>query len=716
MIEEKNVETTSLNRIRRLLRETKQDNQKVATRLKTRRQLIVRSSNNVDDNLTGTYLPAPFDKTVLALRSMAGEAAKAVQHYASRIAANDPEFQIAPITSKKEITATLDKTASEEERLLASLWEENGGAKRQWDMGMTMTTGGVGYYITGVRDADFGLPDRRYYDTDEEIELLKREKKITPMKVPHPKTGQWMYAEHGDVWAARRKEAFAQAGNSLFTLEALPRDMVYVGKDGGTDDIKWAAVIEEINGSDCEPGSEAAIDYARQAGVPEDDVALYGIWKDKSGKIIGGVPKGGPPESFGWSSPRVFTKIRFYNRIEMVTLIAKDGVSFDGAVEVYRCKHGATRQGNPVVPVVEVPMMRTNVNVPGEEFTTPMEPVFAYVPLINQLLTVLSNATMFNGIPRWILELTDGSILRGEDGEPVIVDNAPTPGLDPSEAAAYPGTLRQLLIDVSAMQELAAIFFERLDACMPAAAATGEAGSSAAAWQVRLQIQQAQENLRQAVNNHADAVKEIQQMWIGWMRALDLPIYFFSAAGHRSDQRTVRGLIEFDPKDLTDAISVTQSLDSPEEATVRIQQGLELRASGAITWSQFFEEYLRAPDAREAEILMYVQQVVDHVMGGIPAAPGSIIQIVSDGVRGQIHYALMEASPNYAIAQAEQAAAQAQAQLMAQEGAAPTSAESAQVGNVAEAAGVREPGMGMATTIEQTLGTSVPGAMAPANV
>jgi hypothetical protein len=204
-------------------------------------------------------------------------------------------------------------------------------------------------------------------------------------------------------------------------------------------------------------------------------------------------------------------------------------------------------------------------------------------------------------------------------------------------------------------------------------------------------------------------------MWIGWMRQLDLPIQFFSAAGHRADKRTIRSSIEFDPKDLTNAISVTQSLDSPEEATVRIQQGLELRASGAITWSQFFEEYLRAPDAREAEIGMYVQQIVDHVMGGIPAAPGSIIQIVSDGVRGQIHYALMEASPNYAIAQAEQAAAQAQAQLMAQEqGQVP--GESAETGNVAEAAGVREPGMGMASSIEQTLGTGVPGAMAPASV
>jgi hypothetical protein len=495
MIEEKNVETVSAKRIQDLLREAKQDNAKVATRLRTRRDLVIRASNNRDDNLTGTYLPAPFDKTVLALRTMVGEVAKAVQHYASRIAANDPEFQITPNTTKPDITATLEKTAGEQERLMGSLWEENGGAKRQWDAGMNMVTGGVNYYETGVRDADFGLPDRHYYDTDEEIQLLKRDKKIAPMKVPHPKTGKWMWAEHGDVWAQRRKEAFAQSGISLFTLRALPRDMVYVGKDGdSTSDIKWAAIVEEINGTDCMPSRDNTftIGCARHAGIPEDDVALYGIWLDKSGKIIGGVPKGAPPEHFGWSSPKTFTKITFHNRIETVVLVARSGVALDGATEVYRVRHGATKQGKPVVPVVEVPMMRTGINVPGEEFTTPMEPVYAYAPIINQLLTVLSNATMFNGVPRWILELTDGSILRGEDGEPVIVDNAPTPGLDPSEAAAYPGSLRQLLIDVTAMQELCAIIFERLDACMPAAAATGEAGSSAAAWQVRLQIQQAQ--------------------------------------------------------------------------------------------------------------------------------------------------------------------------------------------------------------------------------
>jgi hypothetical protein len=715
---ERKHETNDIAHIRRLLREAKTDNRKVAERLRTRRELVIRANGLTDDNSTGTYVPDPFKDSKMVLRTMVGETAKAVQHYASRVAANDPEFVITPNSTKKEITATLDKSAAEQERMDASMWEENGGPKKQWDSGMNMAIGGVSYYVTLPRDADFGLPDRLYFDaeTDEEVALLRREGKLAPLKMVNPRTGKFAYAEHGDVWAARRKEKNAQPGRSLFTLEAFPRDMVYVGKD--IDGIKWAAVIEEIPGSDCLPKSETAKSYARSLGVPEDDVGLFGIWQTKEGQIIGGIPRGAPPETYGWSSPHNFTKIRFFNRIEQVVLIARSGGGIDGAKEVFRGKHGCRKQGEAACPVVEVPMMRTGINVPGQEFTTPMEPVFAYVPLINQSLTLLSNASGYNAVPRWIIELSDGSILRGEDGEPVVVDNAPTPGLDPSEAAAYPGTLRQLLIDTKAMQELLAIFFERLDVCMPAQAATGEAGSSSPAWAVRLNIQQSQENLRQAVNSHADAVKEIVQMWHAWMRSLDLPVYFFSVSGHRSDQRQVRGLIEFHPNDLTDAFSVTQSLDSPEEATVRQQQGLELRAAGAITWQQFFEEYLRVPDSREAVVEMYSQQVMDQVINGIAAPPGSLIDQIAQSVQGRVHYMLIAESDNYALGVAEQMAMQAQQLMQQQQGQVPgqTTPGDEPQGNVAEPAGVKEPGMGMNPSLQGQLGSAVPGGMTPAAV
>lgn len=720
-----NTEVTSLRTIQRILRESHQQYAGVTKRVQVRRQLIVRDADRVMDNLTGTLLPAPFDKTQLALKTMIGETAKVAQHYASRIAANDPDFAITPPSPKGNITATLDKFAGQQEQLDAELWNANGGREKQWDQGMNMSIAGVGYYLTGVRDVGFGLPDREYYEDEPTTAAMKHLGLTTPWKVKHPRTGQLQYAEHADVWAKRRAEKMkAQSGRSLFTLEALPRDMVHVGRDA--DGIKWAAIIEEIPGYDCGEGSEIAASMANARGVPATatDAAgkeyHYGIWLDKDGKVVGGIAVGVPPESMGWRSPQSFVKVRFFNRIEQVVLIAPMGGNYDGAQEVFRGPHGAEIMGNPVCPIAEVPMMRMGTNIAGAEFTTPMESVFAYVPLINQCLTVLSNATMVNGVPRFYLKTADGQILRGEDGELVDAAQGIVPGLDPRDFAAFPGEIIQLLIDVKSIHELLQLFFERLRECMPAQATEGISGASAAAWQVRQNIQQAQEGLRQPVVNHASAVKEIVHMWHSWLRKLDMPVYFFATQHGKQGKRSAQGLIEFNPINLTDAFSVEQQLDTPDEQTVRVQQGLELRAQKAITWRDFFEDYLRTPDAREAEIDMYVQEVTDQVINGQAAPPGSLIDVIAKGMQGELHYMLIQNSDNYALSMAEQMAQQANA---AAQGAPPQPGQppggpqqpppgmGSPTAGYAQAAGVVQPGMGMAPDLQSQLGSIVPGGM-----
>lgn len=706
------METISLGAVQTIVREAYSQHAKVRTRARVRRQLIIRDADVILENLTGTYLPPPFDKTTLALKTMIGETAKAAQHYASRIAANTPKVSVTPKIAKSKLSVTLDRTSGEQERLDDQLWEENGGRLAQWFAGMNMTVTAANYYITGVRDEDFGLPDREYYeDEDEELEVLKRDGKLTPMKVPHPKTGKWQYAEHADVWRRRREEARehqAQSGRALFTLEAMPRDQVAVGKD--KDGIKWAVAWEEVPGFSCagETDSKIAQQYARQQGVNEDDVGLWGIWTDKQGRIVGGIERGGPTDST-WTRPETFTLIRFWNRIEHVVLISSSA-SVEGAAVVYRGKHGAKRQGVPVCPVVEVAMMHTGINVAGQEFTTPMEPVFAYAPIINQILVLLSNAAAYNGTPRWAIELKDGTTLRGEDGEPVVVENGPVPGLDPSEAAAYPGTLKQLTIEIDSLMNLLSVYMERLDNCMPAPVTFGQSGSSAAAWQVRQLTQQAQENLRQPVDNHAAAVKEIIQIWHGWMRQLDMPVYFFASRDGKRGERSAASLIEFDPKNLTDSIQVKQELDTPEEQTVRIQTGLELRSQGAITWREFFEDYLQVQDAREAEIDMYAEQVVQQVIYGTQFPPGSLLDQLAKGMQGELHYMLIQQSDNYAISVAEQMAQQAQVQeqtgIAPTPGAGPGAPDGSQ--GVMEAAGAKVPGMGLSDTVQGQIGAGAP--------
>ena len=696
--------------VRTLLRNARDQHAEVQQNMRVRRALINRDTAPVSSNLTGTLIPPPFNKTTLAIRTMVGEPAKAAQHYASRIAANRPDVSVIATTTRTEITATMDRMAGEQERLDNTLWTESGGRDAQWAMGWAMSVGGVGYYLTLPRDAGFGLPDRLYYEdkTDDEIATMKREGYLSPGPRPSPLTGRMCYAESADVWAGRRKQIAKnrpESGRGLFTIEAFPRDMVLRDKD--IDGLKWAAVVEEIAGSALGAGTELAMSAARHDKVPLDDWNLYGLFRDDKGAIIGGVSRGGPEGSQG-STGGVFTLIRFFSRVEQIVLVASQG-SIEGAREVYRGKHGCTDAGIPTCPIVEVPFMRTDVYAPGGEFSTPLSQVFALVPLINQLMTLRSNAEAYNLIPRWVVELKDGSILRDDDGEPKIITAEQTPGLDPQQAAAYPGTLKQLTIETAQSDELLGIYLELLARAMPAPVTSGESGTSAAAYQVRQLIQQAQEVLRQPVDNHAQAVKQITRMWHGWLRSLDTPVYFFTAPGHRSSKRALRGLVEFDPNHLTDSIEVTQSLDTPAEMTVLLQQGLELLKARVITLEEFFTDYARSQDARQKVIDLYVQMGIDYIMTGVLPTSGAapidptampLIKQIADGVRGQIHYEMIKQSANYALAASEQIVQQAQAAQTGMPGAG---------GNVADAAGVRQPGLGMAETLEGQLGGNLPG-------
>ena len=703
-----------------LVRRTWQASSETAMRMRIRRLLINQSNALLDSNGLGTTLPAPFNKTSLAIRSMIGEPSKAAQHYASRIAANRPDIEVVPLTTKKDISQTVARKAGEQERLDAQMWEENGGREAQWKMGWAMSVTACGYYLTLPRDASFGLPDRTYYQdkTDDDVATMIRDGKIAASKVTDHKTGQLVYAEKGDVWAARRKDKMrAQAGTSLFTLEAFPRDMVLREKD--IDGIKWAAVIEEVSGTALAPGSDLATSAARQANasdsgrIPEDDIGLYGLFKDEKGAIIGGISRGGPLDS-RWNRDGVFTLIRYFDREEQVVFVAAQG-SIEGGREVYRGKHGCTINGYPACPVEEVPFMVTDVDVPGLEFTTSLQQVFGYIPQINQLLTLMSNASAFNGIPRWVVELDGGTTLRDADGEPKEVSQADVPGLSPNEASAWPGTLKQLLIDTKSLEAMLGIYFNRLDAAMPPNVAQGDAGGSGdTAWGTHQLIQQAQQNLVQPVDNHAKAVKRVIQRWHGWLRDLDVPVYFFAAPGHRKDRKTLRGLIEFDPSDLTDSIQVTQDLDTPSEATVRIQIGMELWGKGAITDEVFYSDYVRSEDARQSVIDRYVQLIKNYVILGqlppgyvpTPGSPPPMITVVADGIRGAIHYELLQTSANYADANARQ---QAQAAQAAQQPAVPPA-------SITTAAGMQVPGAGLAPTLQGQLGSNVPGGMAPASM
>ena len=724
MAEESASTNTIQQRVQRLFDATSD----IRFMMRIRRILVSRDNQQADAQYTGTNIPAPFNTTNLALRTMIDAPAAASQHFASRIASNLPDIEVSPISKRSNISVTIDKMAGEQERVDAALWESMGGREEQWKCGWGMSLGGAAYYLILPRDADFGLPDRLYYDdlTEDEIALLQKGGKSTLTKVESP-SGQLVYAEPGDVWAARRKETSernAVSGRSLFTLRAFPRDMCVVEKDN--DGVKWGFIVEEVPGDSVDAGSELARSAAKMRGYKGEDIDRFGIFLDKNGCVIGGISQGGPVDS-DWKRPDVVTIVRYFDRMEQVFMIAPRG-SVESAYEVFRGEHGCKIEGIPACPLVEVPFFRTDTAVPRQAFSTPLDKVFAYTPLINQLQTLLSNAAAFDLIPRWVVELKDGSILRGEDGEPKIVESGQVPGLNPNEAAAYPGTLRQLTIQgVREHGEMLKIYLEQLAAAMPSPVTTGASGTSGAAWTAQTLIQQAQETLRQPVDNHARAVQTIIKMCHSWLRELDVPIYFTSAPGYRKNKRSIRGVIEFDPKNFTDSIYVTQELDTPEERTVRIQVGMNLWQQGVIDDDVFYTEYMRTPDARQAVIDRYVQMIMDYVVyGKVPANANpqvfqqSLILQVADGVRGAIHYELLNTSPNYALANARQQADiqnQQMAAMQQQQAALPPPGQGGSTNineggvepqgyqpNVAYQAGIRRPGIGMNESLQGQLG------------
>ena len=662
----------------------------VNTSMRVRRSLVSRVVNPADASRVGVYIPAPFNQTSLAIRTMIGEPAKAVQHYASRIAANRPEIECVPFTIKDTVSVTLDKRAGEQERLDAQLWDECNGRQIQWEAGWSMSVGGVAYILTMPRDADFGLPARDYYDaTDEQVALLRSEGKIGPLQ---ERAGKLVYAEHGDVWAGRRKNAAKQRavdGRSLFTMKVYSRDLCV--RENDRDGMKWWAGVEEIPFSRCGAGSDVGVAWAKTHGKKMDDWSMYGLFLDENRKVIGGIANGVP---MGTTMRKAdsFTLIRYFDREEYVIMVAAAG-TVEGATEIYRGKHGCRIGGVPAVPVEEIAFYRTDSDIPGCEFSTALEQIFALVPLINQIETLRSNAGAFNLIPRWVVELKDGTVLRGLDGEPKIVNAEQVPGLNPQEAASYPGTLKQLTISTSDTDELLKVYLEQLANAMPAPVTAGVSGSSAPAWQVQQLIQQSQETLRQPVDNFARSVQRIIQRWHGWMRQLDTPVYLFAAPGSRKGARTVRGLIEFDPKDLTDAINVTQQLDTPSERSVLVEQGRSLLAQCLITYEDFFRDYMKVQDARQAVIDMYAQQ-------GVNATMPSLIQTAAAAVQGEITYELLNTSPNFALASARQMAAQAQQPAVGPDGQ-PVQPEGGQVPGGEPMA---VPGAGMAPTLDQQSG------------
>lgn len=686
----------------------------IQLRAKIRRALArLGDMRTVDQNYVGTMLPVPFDKSPLALRPIIGEVAEAIQYYASRFASNPPTVEVMPLTVTDAIIDKLDKLAGKQELFDAVLLDSMGiGTEKRRNhrkMAMAQAITEAGYYVLKPREHDFGVPTREYYTDDEAAVLKAAGKRLAPVR------GVNGWAEHADAWNARKgakRKAMSVNPAGFFDVQVYPRDMVMKGRDSAG--LKWAAIIESIPAGECGPGSDLASSWVTAnmgknvngRTVTEDDRSLWGLWKDAKGRIIGNVESGGP--AYGGSRAGDWTLIQFFTRAEMVYLITS-GNGIDGGQEVYRCEHGATDQGVPVVPVFECATMYTDIDTMGSEFMGPMSQVFAYAPLINQLETLFSAAAAWNTAPRFYCRLPDGTILRDDNGEPKFFDAAPVPGTDPSQIGAYPGEILPLTINTQTIEALLPVYLEQMARAMPSQAATGNAASSGTAWLAQQNIQQQQQTIEEPVANHREAVGSLLRVAHDYLRHAygDDDLWFFEIPTMGGATRTGRGLVTFKASELTDSFVIQQELETSDERTILLQIGEELLEKGRIDLDEYYRNYYRARDPREMQIRALQQAIYDNIMGTRPAAPGSFIDQISQGVQGRVHMQLLQESQPYALtysrAQAQQAQTNA-AQATSPDGTPPTPdgappSEPGLGGGISGAAGVSRPGLGMAPTL-----------------
>lgn len=687
------------------------------TRIK-RALLRLGERSTMAENWTGTMLPVPYDQSTLALRPIIGEVAEAVQYYASRFASNPPTVEVMPLTVIDKMTDRLDKLAGKQELFDAVLLDSMGigteHRRNQRKAAMAQAITDAAYYVLLPREFTFGVPAREYYSDEEAAVLKAAGKKLAPVRTERG------YGEHADDWKARKQKRnrdAAQSALGYFDLQVYPRDMVMKGRDSAG--LKWVAIVEHIPADDCGPGSELARSWVRAnmgkrvdgREVTRDDESLWGLHKDSRGRIIGSIEQGGPPTA-GYTRSGDWTLIRYLDRSELVYLIT-GGNGVDGGQEIYRCEHGATDQGQPVCPVFEVPAVRTDIESMGSEFIGPMSQVFAYAPLINQLETLFSAASVWNSTPRFYVQLSDGSILRDDNGQPKFFDSAPVPGTDASQIGAYDGEIHQLTVETATIEALLPVYLAQLASAMPNKAATGDAGSSGAAWLAQQNIQQSQLTIAEPVENHKEAVGSILRVAHDYLRKnFDTPLYFFQIPAMSNEHRAGRGLVEFDPADLTDSFAIQQSLDTPEERTVALQIGNELAALGRINDREYFSTYMRVRDAREAIISMDQQRLVNAWKMGPAAAgiaPDSGMYQFLQMLTANVQYEMTQISPAYALSQARGMAQAAQQSMVPpgdpnNPGGTPMDADGGMGGGVAEAAGIRRPGVGMPVTLSATRG------------
>lgn len=676
--------------VQRLMEELFISHRRRDNKIALRNALVHRRDNQPDEKM-GTHIPSPYDESKLIIPHITGALASTAQRWMSEISDNRPRVIVEPmIEGDRKLTAKQQRDATLQEHLHNGIWHLAGGRRLQRRMAWAQVVEGAGWYICHELDAGFGLPNREFYELDEmDQETVESTAGISDIPVRRP-DGSYAWAERPDLYERRAIEEMrnkARNGRSLFALEMQSDGKVYALRDR----LGWkvVAIVEHVPISEYGPNSEMA--GVASAWRNDEELLAKGLFVEKGGKISGGVTTGvAPGEQFNFQRDRVI-QCRIWTRTEHYVYVTR-AFNYEGGKIVWATKHdyGA-------VPAWPAPFTETGSESPDERFMPALEGAYATVPGYNQVLTLLSQNTTWNAIPRFVIMLPEGGglVTDPRTGGPLILNSESTVGLDPDvmEVLNNGATIQQLTISGAGdLLRLLEIYSQQLSDTLPSEAAKGTAGASGPAWTTTL-LQIAQRSvLSPAVEYHATAIEDQARFQARLLRRLPVPVYFNAAIGKRGGA-VPTAMVHLDPDKVSINLSVQQSVNNREEQLVALQTGQNLLNNPTgplIDMWEYFEHYASSEDANESVLRAHLQVMLDVMVGTRELPPGSLLQLIMDITAGQVPLRLAEQLP--AVGRA----------LAAQSLAAREQGATAAGGATTRAAGIVAPGANAPATLAGT--------------
>lgn len=652
-------------------------------RLSLRDALVFRRKTS--EQRTGQYVPPPFDQSKSIIKHATGILVDRAQHLSAKAAENSPNIKVNTIVrgGNEQAARKLDKARDQENALNAIYWEADRAytGNMQHVLAFSAVTKGVGWYHSYENHMGWATPSRAYYAdlTQEEVERLTEAGEITDVFAGAGE--EFQYAETLDHFERRRLDAqrnAAEDGETLFHVEVLPPGSVYYRKD--LRGISMGMIVEAV----------PLFDLMQEFGTLKDDHGNVVIGSDR------GMPVGSSEQGVSTAHPtETWLRIRIWTRDEVYYYVSRQNGGRPAGVGqlVFHSKHDYGE-----VPLWPAAAYMTDSTLPEEEYIPLLEGAYAMIPGYNQVLTLLSNAAVFNLVPRYVIVRHDGSpVMDPDTNQPMVFETDNVAGLDPQYAAIVEtggGEFKQLKIEnVQDMLNLIDIYGRALDQTLPPEAAIGSSGAEEPAWGTRLKQAAANIKIVPVVQNHAAAVTGMARFWSRVVKHRNQDLFIYGKPEKRYSAKNapanVRAAITLHPQDVSLDISVAQRTSDAQERITKMQVGVQLRypQSGqtAIDDLEFYEEWMEADDPIGAARRAMAQQVVDAVK---PQMVERIIQ--------RVQARLTEPTPNEVEAQAQTQARMGRTDMQPAEPAA--------------AAGIRQPGIEEGVGMKNLPELSGPGA------